>query len=45
MDTLEMCEVCREVLTDTMLDLNTDEESGPVMWYVCADCAYDFYNA
>jgi protein-arginine kinase activator protein McsA len=43
MDQCQLCEICHEALTDVQLDLNTDEQSEPVLRYVCAECAYELY--
>jgi protein-arginine kinase activator protein McsA len=36
---MEKCEVCQEHDAEYMIDLSTDEESEPVMWWACEECA------
>lgn len=33
------CEVCDERKSQLTIDLNTDEQSGPLMWWVCHECS------
>jgi len=39
-----LCEVCDLYFGILEVDLNTDEESGPVMWLVCAQCAQELID-
>ena len=33
------CEICNERKSEHEIDLSTDEESGPLIWWACTECA------